>query len=207
MPSSEEERGFVPLGGKDRADAFRALGTPSSPEPIVEQEPPPAPDPAVAAYAAGVADARREAAAEQTALARDVAGVVQTVGGWRRELRTRYTETMVTLALEVARRIVGDALDAQPERWVPIVAGAIRRLVDREQVTVRVPPRLAACLREHAAALAGDGGSEVRVVEDATLAAGACRVESRAGDVDCGLETQLAAVAEALGAGTEGGGA
>jgi flagellar assembly protein FliH len=203
MPSSEERRGFVPLGGADRAEAFRALGTPS-PAPVEEPPPPPPePDPRVAAYAAGVADARREAAADQDALAREVAGVVHAVGAWRRELRTRYTETMVALALAVARRVVGEALDAQPERWVPIVADAIRRLVDREHVTVRVRPRLAACLREHAAALVADDGGAVRVVEDATLAVGACRVESRAGDVDCGLETQLAAVAEALGVRTE----
>jgi flagellar assembly protein FliH len=202
MPSSDTERGFVPLGGAASAEDFRPLGTPA-PEPAPDPAPPAEPDPRVAAYAAGVAEARREAAAEHAALAREVAAVVQAVCGWRRELRTRYTETLVSLALEVARRIVGDALDANPERWVPIVAAAIGRLVEREQVTVRVPPRLAAFLRERATDIGTEAAGDIRVLEDATLGDGACRVESRAGDVDCGLETQLTAVAEALGAAVE----
>jgi flagellar biosynthesis/type III secretory pathway protein FliH len=197
MPSCEE-RTFVPLGGPEPDDAFRPFGTPP-PAPEPAPPPPPEIDPVEVAFEAGRAAGRRDAEAVQAVLAADVAHAVDAVHAWRDELRTRYTETIVALGVAAARRIVGDALDAEPARWVPIVAGAIRRLVDREHVTVRVAPRLAAVLRAHAPALAGDDASDVRIVEDATLAAGACRVESRMGDVDCGLETQLAAVAEALG--------
>jgi flagellar biosynthesis/type III secretory pathway protein FliH len=200
-----EEHGFVPLGGPGPDDDFRPFGTPP-PEPEAAPPPPPEIDPMEAAFEAGRAAGRREAEVERVELAADVASIVDAVQAWRDELRRRYTETIVALGVAVARRIVGEALDVEPARWVPIVAGAIRRLVDREQVTVRVAPRLAAVLRAHAAGLAGDAASEVRVVEDATLAPGACRVESRMGDVDCGLETQLAAVAEALGLAERGGG-
>jgi flagellar biosynthesis/type III secretory pathway protein FliH len=204
MPSCEE-RTFVPLGGAEPDDDFRPFGMPA-PEPEAAPPPPPEIDPLETAFEAGHAAGRREAEAERAVLAADVASVVDAVHGWRDELRTRYTETVVALGFAAARRIVGEALDADPARWVPIVGDAIRRLVDRERVTVRVAPRLAALLRAHASALAGDDASEVRVVEDATLAAGACRIESRMGDVDCGLDTQLAAVAEVLGLGTERGG-
>jgi len=203
MPSCEE-RTFVPLGGPEPDDDFRPFGT-APPEPEVAPPPPPEIDPLETAFEAGRAAGRRDVEAEHAVLAADMAHVVDAVHAWRDELRTRYGETIVALGLAAARRIVGEALDAEPARWVPIVAAAIRRLVDREHVTVRVAPRLAAVLRAHAATLAGDDASEVRVVEDVTLADGACRVESRMGDVDCGLETQLAAVAEALGVGTDEG--
>jgi flagellar biosynthesis/type III secretory pathway protein FliH len=203
MPSCEE-RTFVPLGDAG-PDEFRPFGTPP-PEPEVAPPPPPEIDPLESAFEAGRAAGLSEAEAERVVLADDVTRLADAVYAWRDELRTRYTETVVALGVAAARRIVGEALDVQPTRWVPMVAAAIRRLVDREHVTVRVAPRLAAILRVHAATLAGDDTSEVRVVEDATLPAGACRIESRMGDVDCGLETQLAAVAEALGVGAERGG-
>jgi flagellar assembly protein FliH len=190
MPSSEATP-FVPFGGTPPGDAFRPLGTPAP----VDPAPQPDPDPCALAYEAGREQGRADAAAEQVRLARAVAATLEAVQAWRAELRTRYTPTLVTLAIEIARKIVGDALDARPERWVPIVAGAIRRLVDREQVTVRTSPRLAALLREHAGEL---GGDRIQIVDDASLADDACRVESSSGDVDCGLAAQLAAVVEAI---------
>jgi flagellar biosynthesis/type III secretory pathway protein FliH len=193
---------FVPLVGTAADDPFRPLGSPVPEVPTALPAPEPEPDPWEVAFAAGRARGRADAAAEHARLARDVAAAVDAIGAWREELRTRYTPALVAVALEAARRIVGDELETRPERWVPIVADAIRRLVDRDQVTVRVAPRLAACLRAHRADLA-DPAIDVRIVEDAALAADACRVESRAGDVECGLSTALATVADALGVGGE----
>jgi flagellar biosynthesis/type III secretory pathway protein FliH len=196
MPSSDAEA-FAPLGGATTSDAFRPLGT-ARPAPV-DDAAPPAPDPVASAFEAGRALGRTEANAEQVVLARDLQRALATIGSWRAELRTRYTETLVALAIATARRIVGVELDARPERWVGIVATAIGRLVDRDRVTVRVAPRLAALLRAHGAEAIGDG-TEVRIVEDPTLDADACRIESRTGDVECGVAAQLAAVADALGA-------
>jgi len=190
---SSEATSFVPFGGTPPGDAFRPLGTPVPVDPV--PQPDPVPDPCVLAYEAGRAQGRADAAAEEARLARAVAATLDAVPAWRDEIRTRYTPTLVALAIEIARKIVGDALDVQPERWVPIVAGAIRRLVDREQVTVRTSPHLAALLREHAGAL---GGDRIQIVDDPSLADEACRVESSSGDVDCGIAAQLAAVADAI---------
>jgi len=194
MPSCDATP-FVPLGGTPAGDGFRPLGRPAPDTAAPEPARPPAPDPRDVAFEAGRAQGRADAAAEHAVLARDLAATLRAVHAWREELRTRYTPTLVGLALAIARRIVGEALDARPERWAPIVAGAIHRLVDREHVTVRVSPRLAAVLRHHA----GDMGGGVRVVEDAALGDDACRVEGAMGDVDCGIGAQLAAVADALG--------
>jgi flagellar biosynthesis/type III secretory pathway protein FliH len=195
MPSSDVEP-FAPFGGGTASDPFRPLGTPA-PGPLDEGAP--APDPVAEAFEAGRARGRAEADAAQARLARDLDRALASITSWRAELKTRYTETLVALAIETARKIVGAELDARPERWAAIVAAAIGRLVDRDRVTVRVAPRLAALLRAHATGAIADGG-ELRIVEDPLLDADACHVESRSGDVDCGIAAQLAAVAEALGA-------
>jgi len=180
---------FAPLTGTKTGECFRPLGSPS----------PGAAEPLDAhAFEAGRAHGRAEAMAEQAALAGDVRAALDAVGAWRDEARARHTQALVALAVEIARAIVGEALEADPERWVAIAARAVRRLAAPGPVTVRAAPRLAALLRAHAPAL-GDGASEVRVLEDATLAADACRVESGTGDVECGIAAQLEAVAAALG--------
>ena len=195
MPSSES--GFVPFAGS-AGDAFRPLGAAPG-DPVAGAEPAaPTPDPLASAFEAGRLAALAEGAVVQAELARDVAAAIDAVRVCREELRTRYAATVVTLAVEVARTIVGDEFDARPERWAPIVARAIRDVVEREQVTVRISARLAACLRAHEPAL-GSGDLAARIVEDPGLDARAGHVESATGDVDRGLDTQLAIVAEALG--------
>jgi flagellar biosynthesis/type III secretory pathway protein FliH len=195
MPSSDAAA-FAPLGGAPAPEVFRPLGTPS-PAPTGDDALPD-PDPSAEAFEAGRARGRAEADAAQAALASDLERALAAIASWRAELRTRYTETLVALALETARRIVGDELDARPERWTAIVAAAIERLVDRDRVTVRVAPRLAALLRTHERTAFAD--RDVRIVEDPSLADDACRVEGPNGDVDCGVAARWAAVAEALGA-------
>lgn len=194
MPSSEDIA-FAPLAEVKKDHRFRPFGAPVGSDARLD-----ASDPRALAFEAGRAQGRAEASAEQAVLAREVADALSAIGAWRVELRARYTQDLVSLAMRVAGLIVGETLAADPARWVPIVAGTIGRLVDADAVTVRVAPRLAALLRAHLPALAG-GTTEVRVVEDVTLGADACRVESRAGDVDCAIATQLAAVADALGTG------
>jgi flagellar assembly protein FliH len=192
MRSSEAR--FAPLAGPSAARAFHAFGAPASAAPDVV-------DAQAVAFEAGRIQGHREGRAEVAVLAADVARAVAQIGAWRDELRSRYTSGLLELSLAIARRIAGEALDADPARWTAIVEAAIRGLVDREQVTVRVPPRLAAALRAATPALvARDAAAEVRIVEDPTLGDGGCRVESATGDVECGLDAQIAAVADALGA-------
>src|SRR5262245_36990038 len=111
MPSSDADA-FAPLGGATVPERFRPLGTPSG-EPASDA--PPAPDPVADAFEAGRARGRADAEAAQAVLARDVERALAAIASWRAGLRTRYTDTLVALALETARAIVGDALDARPE--------------------------------------------------------------------------------------------
>jgi flagellar biosynthesis/type III secretory pathway protein FliH len=193
MPSSDGEA-FAPLGGTAAHDPFRPLGTPRA----AAEAAPPELDPVAVAFEAGRVRGRADADAAQVVLARDLDRALASIVAWRQELRTRYTATLVALALETARKIVGDELDARPERWAAMVAAAIGRLVDRDRVTVRVAPRLAALLRAQGID-AGADGAEVHVVADPTLDDDVCRIESRGGDVECGIAAQLAAAADALG--------
>lgn len=189
---SSEPRAFVPLGEAARS-AFRPLGTEAASDPHA-----PALDAAAAAYEAGRTAGLADARAEQALVACELESMLAELQTWRADLRTRYAPLVVSLAVEIARQIVGEELRDRPERWRPVVAAAMRRLIERERVTVRVSPRLATLVRAHAPAMAE---GELRIVEDATLAPDVCRIESETtGEGDRTVGAQLAALAQALGA-------
>jgi flagellar assembly protein FliH len=192
MPSSEATP-FLPLGGAHAAEPFRPFGARDE----VAEPAAPEPDPLAEAFEAGRTHGWAEARAGEARLAADVAALADAIAAWREETRTRYTARLTELALAVARKIVGEELECHVERWTGIVAAGARELVDREPVVIRVAPRLAAVLAAHLPGLA-DPSREVRVVEDGSLADGACLLETPSGDLDCGVDTQWAAIADAL---------
>jgi type III secretion protein L len=104
------------------------------------------------------------------------------------------------LALEVARRVLGDALAASPELVVDLARRALAEARDREVVVLRVAPgdlervraaegRLAALLRR---------APGLRIREDAALALGDVVVETEAGRVDARVTAQLGMLERAL---------
>jgi flagellar assembly protein FliH len=211
MPSSE----FVPLAEEatSPAAAFRLFDPDTSP---------PLPATAVPlhadAQAPNLAEARAEAAAqeaqriayeeERAALLAQLESVGQSfvasleeVARFRREITARYERELLELSLGIARKIVQREVAERPELWLGMLRTAVRHAVDRERIVVRVPATVAAFLREQTTSLraALDGVKEVEVVEDTALADGACILESHFGEVDLGIDTQLEAVARALG--------
>jgi flagellar assembly protein FliH len=100
----------------------------------------------------------------------------------------------------VAKKVVQQELQARPDIWLGMLRNAVRHTVDRERIVVRVPPALAAFLRASMPELrtALEDVKEVDVVEDPGLPQGGCVLESRFGEVDIGVETQLEAAEQAL---------
>jgi flagellar biosynthesis/type III secretory pathway protein FliH len=188
---------------------FRPFGEPSTPAP--PSGPPAAVPEAAPGETAGSEEARRafdagyalgaaEVRGQVEQVAESLAKALEEIAAFRAALEQRYGRELLGIALEVARRIVLAEVTEHPERWLAMVAAAVRRLVDRERIVVRVPPDLAAYLRASGPELraALEEVKDVTVVEDAALGPGGCVVESRFGEVDLGVETQLATAAETL---------
>ena len=202
MLSSE----FAPLVEGDAAPlaGFRPLGQ----EPEAPPEPVPTPDPIVAAVAearaaaleegraAGLAEAR----AELAPLAQGFADAVASVAAFQQEARERYEHELLLVALGVARTVVQRELTERPSLWLDMLRAAIQRTVDRERVVVRVPAALGEFLREHAAEVkvALAEVKEVEIVDDPGLPPSGCILESRFGEIDLGVETQLEQVERTL---------
>lgn len=143
---------------------------------------------------AGLAEGRAQMAAALQALEAAHAEVVT--------LRETTAETVerdaVELAVQLAEKIVAGTLDADPERVLGIVRGALRRLTERRRVTVLVHPDDLELVRSASKGFAAElGGIEhCEVQAERRLARGGAVVRTDEGQVDASIETQLARVRE-----------
>ena len=198
--------GFTPFGEGAARPAFRPLGVPPPPETLPPESPPPespAPDAREdtrGAFQAGYELGREETRSQLESIAESLGKSLEEVADFRARLRERYERELLEVALGVARKVVQRELAERPEIWLGMIRGAVRRAVDRERIVVRVPARLHAFLRtgvpELRAAL--EDVKDLELIEDPALPEGGCVIESRFGEIDIGVETQLARAERAL---------
>jgi flagellar assembly protein FliH len=156
--------------------------------------------------AAGLAAARAEAETAVEALAAAVAAVE----AMRSELVTLFERDAVELALRMGEQVVAGALEVQPERVLDVARGALRRLADRRTVTLIVNPDDLELVAGSAEALRGElGGMEhCDVQADRRVARGGVVAKTAEGEIDAGVDVQLAQarelIAAALAAGADG---
>jgi flagellar assembly protein FliH len=121
-----------------------------------------------------------------------------------REMRVRTAEEVerhaVDLALQIAEKTVAGALDAQPDRVVDVVRGALRCLVERERVVILVNPADLETVRDAAGELVRSlGGIEhCEVQEERRVERGGAVVRSATGEIDAKLATKLERAREVL---------
>ncbi len=141
---------------------------------------------------AGLADARAAADALRTALAD-----LESHSG---ELADAVERDAVEFALALAAKIVAGVLDVQPERVLDVVAGALRRVVDRRRVAVLVD----ADDLELVSGAIGDltaraGGIETCDVQaDRRVGRGGAVVRTQEREVDSSVQAQLERAREVI---------
>ena len=140
-------------------------------------------------YEAGAAEARELLAGPASALrtaAAEIAGLRDSVAG-------DAERAAVELALAVAAQALQGALDVEPDRVVDVVRGTLRRLVERERLTLLVNPDDLDVVRDHADGLIAElGGIEhCEVQADRRVPRGGAIVRTTEGEVDGTLETKL----------------
>lgn len=145
-------------------------------------------------YAAGLEEGRATIA--RTASQLDA--LIQGMECALQSLDQSVTEELLALAAEVARRVVGDALQLKPELVVSVVREALRELSQtRQERVLALHPLDATLVREHLGARLAPPAWQI--IEDAQLARGGCRIESAGGEVDATLATRWRRVLAALG--------
>ena len=146
------------------------------------------------AHEEGLKKGREDGATEYVALCAQV----------REEIERNHdalAPQVTSLAMMVARRVLGRELQFAPEAVVDMVKKTLgEKARQRREVTLRVHPDDAVHLREHKAALTEvlSRSKDIRIVEDDQVPPHGVIIETEAGTIDAQLETQLAAIERAI---------
>lgn len=142
-------------------------------------------------------DAERTAVeAERAALASASAAVERAaaeLAGLRRRVLAEAERQVLELAVEMARTVLRQEVDAGRHDPAPIVQAALAQLPPRAEVTVRLHP---SDFARYGSAAAGEG--RLRVLADATVPAAGCRVECGQGVVEADPQRQLDEIRQTL---------
>jgi flagellar assembly protein FliH len=134
---------------------------------------------------------------------RPAAASLAEAAGALREERAQSGEALerhaVDLALALAEKALQAAVEVDPERVVDVVRGAMRLLVEREDVTVYVNPLDVDVVSEAVEGeLDGAGGPRVEVLEERRVGRGGAVIRTSMGEIDARLETKLEQAREVL---------
>jgi flagellar assembly protein FliH len=149
-----------------------------------------------AGFQAGLAEAQAHMAAGIAALQ----AAAESVATERERVAGAVEVAAVELALRIAEQAIGAALAAKPETVVDVVRGALRRLVERDRVTILVHPDDLELVRAASEALAAElgGMAHCDVQAERRVARGGAIVRTVEGEVDATLATKLARARAAL---------
>jgi len=150
------------------------------------------------AHERGAEEAHRAAQEQHERLAADVRSrleaLVDEITQEREQFFSRVEPEIATLAVSVAEKVVAQEISTQPEIVLNLVRNSMKRMKERESLRVRLNPDDLEMVRAARDDLIGavDGVRGLDLVEDRRVGRGGCVVESRNGNLDARIKTQLA---------------
>jgi len=153
------------------------------------------------ARAAVETEMQAEWAARQEALRAEMDSIATDIAAAREALWLSQESEMVALSLDIARQVIKTEVSQNPAVVHAVLANALRRITDKDNVRVRVSVADAPRVKEAREDLMEivDGLRFIEIVEDRRVGDGGCVIETNAGTIDAKIETQIAEVARALG--------
>ena len=127
-------------------------------------------------------------------------GILESTLAQRRSLIESAESEIIRLAYVLAKRIVQSEIESNPDLVVENARSAIKRLVERERVTIRVNPEDLERMRSHREDMLAFGDiREVRVIADARVDRGGVILETDGGTIDARISVQLEEAQRVLG--------
>jgi flagellar assembly protein FliH len=150
----------------------------------------------------GYASGREQANVALSSASAAVAAAAQGITALHEQASEALERDAVELALALGVKVVAGALDAQPERVLDVVRGALRRVADRRTITILVDPvdmEIVSAAVEDLRATTG-GVERCEVHADRRVGPGGAIVRTDEGEVDACVRTQLERAREVIAA-------
>ena len=150
----------------------------------------------------GFAAGRAEALATLQPALSALSAAVEQIETQRGALASELERRAVDFGLALAAKVLAGAVEAEPDRVLEAVRGALRGIVERERIIVQVNPEdlelVQAAMEDVRASLGGIDHCEVQA--ERRVGRGGCIVRTPVGDVDARVETKLERAREVVAA-------
>jgi flagellar assembly protein FliH len=129
-----------------------------------------------------------------------VAGAAQALDALRDQIISQLEHDAVNLALRLAEQIVAGTIEVEPERVVDVAGVALRRIRDRDHVTLVVNPADLELMSDSVSRLQSELGgiANLNVQSDRRVGRGGVLARTDEGEIDASIETQLARAREVV---------
>jgi len=109
-------------------------------------------------------------------------------------------QDIVSLSLEIARKIIGRDLERDPQVVMEICANAVEGVRNAKQLVLRVNPQDGAYLRQNRKAIMDLVARSVDIAfkDDPSVEQGGCVIQTEFGTIDAQLDTQFKMLAQVL---------
>jgi flagellar assembly protein FliH len=144
-------------------------------------------------FEAGLAQGRSEGAAEFARAVEMLQAYGTMLQAEKNELAAKAEQSALELAFTLARKIVGDELQARPAAVGEIVKMAIRQVLDCDQIRLRVNADDLEHLRSIQSDLEGmlSKNTPLEIRADQSVERGGCLIETERGNLDARISSQL----------------
>jgi len=143
---------------------------------------------------------REEGKAEAAEKIKEAMGTLNQAVIERKQIIKDAENEILRLSLKVAEQIIRSEVSLHRDVCLNIVAEAISRVSDREQIIVRVNHDDAEYLKRYKDRLAGmlDGVKSFSIIEDPNVEPGGCLIETNLGFIDSRISTKIKSIEDAL---------
>ena len=145
-------------------------------------------------FAAGYREGKGKVDAELARLAQ----LMSALDGSLNQFDDALTQSLLSLALDISRKMLHEALRVRPELVIPVVREAVNSLPQASQHPhLKLHPEDAALVRT----LMADELNHFhwKLIEDSRVARGGCRVETTSSEIDATMENRWERILVALG--------
>lgn len=127
-------------------------------------------------------------------------GAIKDAVGQRATLLDEAKQQVLDLVLRISRKVTFDAIEADPEATLKLIAGVIDTLLDRSRLKIKVNPDHLPIVEQNIDTFLQGSATikEIKIEPDPRVRYGGCFIETPTGDIDARVESQFEVIEEAI---------
>ena len=121
-----------------------------------------------------------------------IQSLIKEIGDERKKIYRQIEIDIVNLALAIAKKVIYTVTDHESDIALRVTREAIKRLIDKEVVKVKVNPEDFEILNSQKMDIVKTDGIKDLIIEpDESIHKGGCVIETKYGDIDGRIESQI----------------